>query len=174
VSPRVPSPFALRPYQEEAARAILREWETGHRSTLLAMATGCEKTEVFLAVLQREQEAGRLGRALIIAHREELVDQPADRIARHVPALGPVGIVQSRTRSAGPWRSGSARRCLPSRPPRPEIVRRAGVSARMVRAVLNDRKCPGPGLARWLVRVAEQIERAAAHHSKTMRTPRRR
>jgi superfamily II DNA or RNA helicase len=90
-----PPTLRLRPYQMEAVAAVLREWEDGRRSTLLAMATGCGKTEVFLAVLQREQEAGRLGRALIIAHREELVDQPADRIARHFPGLGPVGIVQA-------------------------------------------------------------------------------
>jgi superfamily II DNA or RNA helicase len=92
---RTNGPLRLRPYQMEAVAAVLREWEAGHRSTLLAMATGCGKTEVFLAVLQREHEARRLGRALIIAHREELVDQPADRIARHFPGLGPVGIVQA-------------------------------------------------------------------------------
>jgi superfamily II DNA or RNA helicase len=86
-----PASLILRPYQEQAAAAVLREWEAGRRSTLLAMATGCGKTEVFLAVLQREQEAGRLGRALIIAHREELVDQPADRNRAPLPQARPRG-----------------------------------------------------------------------------------
>lgn len=31
----------LRPYQEEAVRAVLHEWEEGHKKTLLVLPTGC-------------------------------------------------------------------------------------------------------------------------------------
>jgi superfamily II DNA or RNA helicase len=89
------SPFRLRPYQILARDAVLGEWTVGRLSTLLAMATGCGKTEVFLAVLDAERDAGRLTSALVVSHRGELVDQPAERIARHFPALQPVGIVQA-------------------------------------------------------------------------------
>ena len=33
--------FQLRPYQAEARDAILAEWESGHRKTLLVLPTGC-------------------------------------------------------------------------------------------------------------------------------------
>ena len=61
------------------------------------MPVGTGKTEVFLAVLEAELAAGALGRALILAHRTEIVDQPAERIRKHFPALAAlgVGIVQA-------------------------------------------------------------------------------
>lgn len=72
----------LRPYQREARDAVLEEWKKG-KSTLLAMSTGTGKTETFLSVLAAEHEAGRLDRALVIAHRRELILQPYERIRKH-------------------------------------------------------------------------------------------
>ncbi len=72
----------LRPYQREARDAVLAEWEKG-KSTLLAMSTGTGKTETFLSVLAAEHEAGHLDRALVIAHRRELIYQPVERINKH-------------------------------------------------------------------------------------------
>ncbi len=87
--------ITLRPYQREARDCILREWEAGHLSTLAAMCTGSGKTEAALSVLQAEHEAGRLERALWLAHRTELVTQPVERIERSWPDLLPAGIVQA-------------------------------------------------------------------------------
>jgi len=82
----------LRDYQREAVEGVLREWEGGKRNTLLAMSTGSGKTECFLAVL--DQDLGD-GRALVIAHRQELIYQPRDRIIAHWPSLGRPGVVMA-------------------------------------------------------------------------------
>ncbi len=73
------SDFVLRDYQKRAVESVLKEWAEG-RPTLLAMATGVGKTECFLAALERELEASRFTRALIVAHRIELLEQPKERI----------------------------------------------------------------------------------------------
>lgn len=69
----------LRPYQEEAVAAVEREWASGHRRTLLALPTGTGKTVVFAKIVERVADAG--GRSLVLAHRGELLDQAADKIA---------------------------------------------------------------------------------------------
>jgi superfamily II DNA or RNA helicase len=88
------SGFVLRKYQKQAVEKILDCWERG-KSCLLAMATGTGKTEVFLSATERWLgEHG--GRALIVAHRVELLDQPVERMAAHFPKLFAegVGVVQ--------------------------------------------------------------------------------
>ena len=70
----------LRPYQREAKEAIFENWDNGTRKTLLVLPTGCGKTIVFAKVTE---ECVRNGdRVLILAHRGELLDQAADKIAR--------------------------------------------------------------------------------------------
>lgn len=68
----------LRPYQNEAVKAVKKEWTEGHRRTLLVLPTGCGKTIVFSKVVADTVNDG--GRALIIAHRGELLDQAADKL----------------------------------------------------------------------------------------------
>ena len=68
----------LRPYQNEAVDAVLREWDEGHRKTLLVLPTGCGKTIVFSKITQKQVEKGH--RALILAHRGELLEQAADKL----------------------------------------------------------------------------------------------
>ncbi len=75
----------LRPYQQEASRAIREEWEKGTRSCLLVLPTGTGKTIVFADVIENILREG--GRALILAHRAELLDQAADKIMK-VTGLG--------------------------------------------------------------------------------------
>ena len=66
----------LRPYQTKAYDAIFAAWKE-FRRTLLVLPTGCGKTIVFANVAatlaQRE-------RVLILAHRDELIRQAADKI----------------------------------------------------------------------------------------------
>lgn len=69
----------LRPYQQEAKDAIFDQWEKVDK-TLLVLPTGCGKTIVFAKVTE---ECVRRGcRVLILAHRGELLQQAADKIAK--------------------------------------------------------------------------------------------
>lgn len=70
----------LRPYQLEARDAIFREWEEGNRKTLLTLPTGTGKTIVFAGVAEERVRQG--DRVLVLAHRSELLDQAADKIAK--------------------------------------------------------------------------------------------
>jgi superfamily II DNA or RNA helicase len=70
--------MTLRPYQQEAVDAVLREWEGGVKRTLAVLPTGTGKTILFAKLL--EEMVRRGSRALIIAHRGELLDQAADKI----------------------------------------------------------------------------------------------
>lgn len=69
----------LRPYQKEAKEAILSDWESGIRKTLLVLPTGCGKTIVFSSVLEDRIKAHGEN-TLVLAHRGELLDQAADKL----------------------------------------------------------------------------------------------
>ncbi len=69
----------LRPYQAAAVAAVESEWEGGRGRTLLVLPTGCGKTVVFAHVAKDVVDGG--GRVLVLAHRGELLDQAADKIA---------------------------------------------------------------------------------------------
>lgn len=68
----------LRPYQKEASAKIIQQWEHGVRRTLLVLPTGCGKTIVFSDVVKRSTSDG--SRALILAHRQELLDQASEKL----------------------------------------------------------------------------------------------
>lgn len=63
----------LRPYQREAVAASITRLRED-RSTLIVMPTGTGKTCVFVAIAGYAR-----GRVLVLAHRDELVGQAADR-----------------------------------------------------------------------------------------------
>jgi superfamily II DNA or RNA helicase len=68
----------LRPYQKEAVHAIRNEWMSGHHKTLLVLPTGTGKTIVFSKVVEEETQDG--SKALILAHRGELIDQASEKL----------------------------------------------------------------------------------------------
>lgn len=70
----------LRPYQTESVNAIQAEWQKGNKRTLLVLPTGCGKTIVFCKVAENRVRNG--GRVLILAHREELLNQAADKMKK--------------------------------------------------------------------------------------------
>ena len=70
----------LRPYQSEARTAVEDDWESGYLRTLLVLPTGCGKTIVFCKIIEDQVRLGR--RALILAHRGELLEQAADKLAK--------------------------------------------------------------------------------------------
>jgi len=69
------SAFTLRDYQSAAAHAVEEKWRQ-HQSTLCVLPTGCGKTVLFAEIIRRRQP----GRALVIAHREELIVQAVQKI----------------------------------------------------------------------------------------------
>lgn len=64
----------LRDYQETAVQAVLREWQTV-QATLGVAATGLGKTTIFSELIKRTGK-----RALVLAHRQELVFQARARL----------------------------------------------------------------------------------------------
>jgi len=67
----------LRPYQSAASDAIFKEWQE-YDSTLVVIPTGGGKTVLFADVIRRVFPR----RALVLAHREELIFQARDKIQR--------------------------------------------------------------------------------------------
>lgn len=83
--------FTLRPYQIEAKKAVLLKLAE-FRSTLVEMATGLGKTVMFADIAD-----GWPGRVLVIAHRDELIRQAAEKI--QAITGHPVGIEMGRERA---------------------------------------------------------------------------
>ena len=67
-----------RPYQQKAAAAIHREWDAGNKKTLVVMPTGTGKTIVFASIVNDQVAKGE--HVLILAHREELLQQASDKL----------------------------------------------------------------------------------------------
>lgn len=66
----------LRPYQQEAVNAIFDHWKEWQRE-LLVLPTGCGKTVVFNTVAHEQPD-----NVLILAHRDELIEQARDKYFR--------------------------------------------------------------------------------------------
>ena len=73
------SEMNLRDYQQGAKDGVYEQLRA-FRSTLMVLPTGCGKTIVFSHIVAEGADHGR--RALILAHREELVDQAADKLLK--------------------------------------------------------------------------------------------
>jgi superfamily II DNA or RNA helicase len=69
----------LRDYQEAAADGVFRAWEE-KTSALAVLPTGLGKTVLFAEIIRRMNERGV--RTMVLAHREELITQAADKIKR--------------------------------------------------------------------------------------------
>lgn len=69
----------MRPYQNAACEGVFRIFEE-HTSALAVLPTGLGKTVLFAEVIRRMAERGV--RAMVLAHREELITQAADKIGR--------------------------------------------------------------------------------------------
>jgi superfamily II DNA or RNA helicase len=89
----------LYDYQQEAVAAVRARWY-GQRNLLGIAATGSGKTVIFLSALLGVGATPPLlkvgQRAIILAHRTELVEQPVSRISQFWPEWSDsVGVVQS-------------------------------------------------------------------------------
>lgn len=79
-------PRVLRPYQIEAADAVSAAHRSGVAGPGVVLPTGSGKTSVIAELVRREVIAGR--RVLMIAHRNELIEQMSDAVVAVHP-LGP-------------------------------------------------------------------------------------
>ncbi|PKV76454.1 DEAD/DEAH box helicase family protein [Nocardia fluminea] len=80
----VHSPYALRPYQIQAAEALILDLER-RGTALLELATGLGKTVIGGEVIRRHLAADPNARILVVAHMRELVAQLEKAIWRHIP-----------------------------------------------------------------------------------------
>lgn len=91
--------IALRPYQEEARRAVEDTWINGTKRTLLVLPTGCGKTIVFAKIAEDMVRKGN--RVLILAHRSELLQQAADKIQKATGLI--CSVEKAEETSVGSW-----------------------------------------------------------------------
>lgn len=87
----------LRPYQREAILSLVAGWGAGARRLAVVLPTGSGKTIVFSHLIQRMRTGAGIARTLVIAHREELLEQAADKIRAVAPHLK-VGIIKGNRR----------------------------------------------------------------------------
>ncbi|MEH0520541.1 DEAD/DEAH box helicase [Streptomyces stelliscabiei] len=90
----LPETFTPRPYQIEAIKALTSGWTGPNNRLAVVLPTGAGKTVVFANLISEmlDQMGGR--RALVIAHREELIQQAAAKVRAVRPDLR-VGIVKA-------------------------------------------------------------------------------
>lgn len=87
--------LALRPYQQEAIDAVNDAELDGITRPLVALPTGTGKTVIFAHLLDQ-----RPGRALVLAHRDELIRQAADKMLMVNPDFN-IGIVKATENETG-------------------------------------------------------------------------
>ena len=75
------STLRLRPYQEEAQQAIVEARKRGFRAQLVSLATGLGKS-VIIATLPELLELRPTDVTLVVAHRDELIQQLVEKRAK--------------------------------------------------------------------------------------------
>lgn len=76
-----------RYYQKEAIRAVCENIETGHRKSLLVMATGTGKTRTASSLTDVLSRGGYITNTLFLADRTALVKQARDDFKTHLPDM---------------------------------------------------------------------------------------
>ena len=91
--------FTPRPYQAKAVSQVHTLFRQGERELLLHLPTGSGKTIIATLVMEKLLPLLSGGKVLFVAHRQELLDQTADKIKRHMPELT-VSIEQGERRAS--------------------------------------------------------------------------
>jgi len=89
----------LRDYQREAVDAVFAAWAGGMQRPAIVLPTGAGKTVVFSALVREFRESGAVSwprgpRVMILAHRDELVDQAIAKLRAVMPGVN-VGKVKA-------------------------------------------------------------------------------
>ena len=78
----------LRKYQRDAVESVRTDWKQ-HQDVIGVAATGAGKTQIMLATLLGHEDIPPLlqdgERGLLIAHRDELIQQPLERVRSYWP-----------------------------------------------------------------------------------------
>ncbi|MFH8410691.1 DEAD/DEAH box helicase [Streptomyces sp. NPDC018019] len=90
----MPEMFAPRPYQSDAIKALISGWQGSGNRLAVVLPTGAGKTVVFANLISELLPQLNGARALVIAHREELLDQAAAKVRAVRPDLR-VGVVKA-------------------------------------------------------------------------------
>ena len=85
--------YPLRNYQHRLVEEIDARWNFAYRRVMLQLATGGGKTIVFSTIIRKFLRFAPSA-ALVLAHREELVTQAADKLAA-ITSDAPIGIVKA-------------------------------------------------------------------------------
>ena len=80
----------LRPYQIESIQSVFAAYERDVTRQLLVLPTGTGKTVTFSALV--DQFISQQKRALVLAHRDRLIQQAAEKISKQIPWQS-IGIV---------------------------------------------------------------------------------
>lgn len=92
--------FAPRKPQAEARAALTAKWRAGERRLAVVLPTGVGKTGLYLWILADALRKGH--RAIVLAHRGELLEQPIRSLAKWWPDLADrAGIVKASENDAG-------------------------------------------------------------------------
>jgi superfamily II DNA or RNA helicase len=83
--------YQLRPYQIDLLARVQNSWFSGTRSILCQLPTGGGKTILFATAVHKANQNGL--KCLILAHREELIKQAADKL--EIITNDPVGIIKA-------------------------------------------------------------------------------
>ena len=78
--------FEERPYQIAAENSVLTEYDKGVRKMLLSLATGTGKT-IVMSRLYKRLKSRLPGQLIVLAHREELIDQNRAKMQAVNPGL---------------------------------------------------------------------------------------
>jgi superfamily II DNA or RNA helicase len=71
--------YQLRPYQTDLLDRVSQSWDSGNQSVIVQLPTGGGKTICFAHAVAKAIVQSK--KVLILAHREELIKQAADKIA---------------------------------------------------------------------------------------------
>ncbi|MFC8176556.1 DEAD/DEAH box helicase [Streptomyces sp. NPDC057325] len=88
------TPYTPRPYQREAITALRKGWAAGPNRLAVVLPTGAGKTVIIANLISECLPTMGRQRALVLAHREELIEQAAAKIRAVRPDLR-VGIVKA-------------------------------------------------------------------------------
>lgn len=81
--------LALRPYQIDTLNQVDKVYKEGKNRLLVSLPTGVGKTIIFSHLV-----INTIGRSLVLAHRDELIEQAADKIRMVLPSAD-IGIVKA-------------------------------------------------------------------------------
>ncbi|MFT7676138.1 MAG: superfamily II DNA or RNA helicase [Planctomycetota bacterium] len=83
--------MTLRPYQTAALQAVRASFQSGHRTALVVMPTGTGKTVLFAEIARLAK-----GPVLVLAHRQELIEQARQKISAWIDDVVAVEMGQRR------------------------------------------------------------------------------